>query len=343
MIEDTFGRPLGSLRVSVTDRCNLRCRYCMPEEEYVWLPRQSILTFEETRRLVGIFTNLGVSKVRITGGEPLMRQDLASLVAMLRENPAIADLAMTTNAVLLREQAQALAAAGLHRLTISLDTLRPERFRQFAGRARHDQVLAGIAAAAEAGFTGTKLNVVVMRGFNDDEVPELIAFGRDRGLEVRFIEYMDVGGATQWTAEDVVGREEILELIGRRWGRAEPVVDRAGAGLRAPADRYRLPDGTVFGVIASTTAPFCAACDRSRVTADGVWFLCLYGVDGVDLKEPMRSGATDSELEERIRSVWRDRSDRGAEERLGVAERGPLYLLQGLRQDPHREMHTRGG
>ncbi len=340
MIRDTLDRPLGSLRISVTDRCNLRCRYCMPEEEYVWLPRASILSFEEMVRVAALFTGLGVDRVRITGGEPLLRHDLPRLVSMLRANPALRDLAMTTNAVLLRRHAAALHTAGLDRLTISLDTLRPDRFAAFAGRARHHDVIDGIAAAADVGFTGTKLNSVVVRGVNDDEIEDLLAFGRAHQLEVRFIEYMDVGGATHWSLDQVVSRDEILSRIERAFGpaQAEPLDNH-----RAPADRFRLADGTAFGIIASTTAPFCRDCDRSRVTADGVWFLCLYATTGVDLKQMLRAGASDAELLDAIQSTWTARVDRGAEERLGVADRGPLYQVTGLRQDPHREMHTRGG
>src|SRR5256884_3669425 len=193
---DTFGRALASLRLSVTDRCNLRCRYCMPEDEYVWLPRTAILTFEEIERLVALFAGLGVHKVRLTGGEPLLRHDLATLVTMIARNPQIRDLAMTTTGLLLAKHAAALRAAGLQRVTVSLDTLRPERMRAFAKSARHADVLDGIAAARQAGFAKLKLNAVVIRGFNDDELVDLIEFGRRHGAEVPFIGHMDVGGAT---------------------------------------------------------------------------------------------------------------------------------------------------
>src|SRR6267143_235500 len=192
---DQLGRPLRSLRVSVTDRCNLRCNYCMPQEEYVWLPREELLTFEEIARLVAVFTSLGVEDVRLTGGDPLLRRDLGSLVRLLAANPRIRDLAMTTNGVLFAENAEELRAAGLHRVTLSLDTLRPERFLALTGRDMHAQVLAGIAAARQAGFGKLKLDTVVLRGFNDDELADLIEFGRLAEAEVRFIEYMDVGGA----------------------------------------------------------------------------------------------------------------------------------------------------
>jgi cyclic pyranopterin phosphate synthase len=338
---DTLSRPLGSLRISVTDRCNLRCRYCMPEAEYVWLPRESILTFEEITRLARIFTRLGAGKVRLTGGEPLLRHDLAELVRLLRADQAIRDLALTTNGLLLARQARDLRAAGLHRLTVSLDTLRPERMLEFARSARHDDVLNGITAARRAGFERIKINCVVIRGYNDDELIDLIEFGRAHDAEIRFIEYMDVGGATQWSMSQVVSQLEMLQRLSARYGTIEPVVE-TGIPV-APAERFRLPDGTRFGIIASTTAPFCRSCDRSRLTADGTWFLCLYATRGVDLREPLRVGATDAELEALIRGPWEARTDRGAEERLAMPERSALYRLEGLRADPHREMHTRGG
>ena len=340
MVNDAFGRPLASLRLSLTDRCNLRCRYCMPEEEYVWLPRASILAFEEIERLVRIFGGLGTRKVRLTGGEPLLRRDVPSLVKLLAANAAISDVALTTNGLMLAGQAGPLKQAGLHRVTVSLDTLKPDRFEAYTRSPRHADVLAGIAAAREAGFRRLKLNTVVVRGYNDDEVGDLIEFGRSRGAEVRFIEYMDVGGATRWTMDQVVSRREMLETIAARYGAVQPVPDETGA---APAERFRLPDGTVFGIIASTTAPFCRSCDRSRITADGTWYLCLYAERGINLKDPLRQGASDADIAELITSAWRSRADRGAEERLALAARSPLYPVESLRRDPHREMHTRGG
>ena len=339
MIPDRLDRPLGSLRVSVTDRCNLRCRYCMPEKEYVWLPKQSILTFEEITRLVRVFASLGVEKVRLTGGEPLLRHDLPALTAMVARIDGVRDLAMTTNGLLLAKQAEALRRAGLGRVTVSLDTLQPQRMRDLARSDRHADVLAGIAAARAAGFR-VKLNTVVMRGVNDDELVDLIEFARANQAEVRFIEYMDVGGATGWSAEQVVSQREILEVLSARYGPIAPVTT---GDISAPAERFRLGDGATFGIVASTTAPFCRSCDRSRLTADGTWLLCLYAERGTDLREPLRNGASDVELADLIASTWRGRSDRGAEERLGVADRAPLYQVDGLRADPHREMHTRGG
>ena len=339
MITDKLRRPLGSLRVSVTDRCNLRCRYCMPEQDYVWLPKQSILTFEEIARLVSVFTSLAVEKIRLTGGEPLLRHDLASLTTMLARIDGVRDLAMTTNGLLLAKHAEPLRRAGLGRVTVSLDTLRPTRMRDLARSDRHADVLAGIAAARAAGFP-LKLNTVVIRGVNEDELVDLIEFARAHDAEVRFIEYMDVGGATGWSAEQVFSQREIIDVVSARYGPIAPVT---AGGLSAPAERFRLPDGTTFGIVASTTAPFCRSCDRSRLTADGTWFLCLYAERGIDLREPLRKGASDAELAELIASTWRGRADRGAEERLGLANRTPLFQVEGLRADPHREMHTRGG
>src|SRR6266704_4559668 len=280
VIHDTLRRPLASLRLSVTDRCNLRCRYCMPEVDYAWLPRTSILTFEEIKRLTGVFASLGVHKVRLTGGEPLLRHDLSTLVAMIARHPLIRDLAITTNGLLLGKQAAELRTAGLQRVTVSLDTLRPERMLAFAKSARHADVLEGIAAARQAGFARLKLNAVVIRGFNDDELTDLIEFARAHDAEVRFIEYMDVGGATRWSRDQVVSQREMLDVFARA---------------------------------------------------------------GIDLRAPLRRGAPDEELASLIRETWQGRTDRGAEERLGVADRGALYRIESLRADPHREMHTRGG
>jgi cyclic pyranopterin phosphate synthase len=338
-IADAFGRPLRNLRVSVTDRCNLRCQYCMPEEHYVWLPRADILSFEEIGRLVDCFTDLGVDRVRLTGGEPLMRHDLPLLVRQLAAKPALRDLALTSNGVLLAEQAAALAAAGLHRVTVSLDTLRPDRFQALTRRAGLDQVLNGIAAAGAAGLRPLKLDTVVMRGINDDELVDLIEYGKTVAAEVRFIEYMDVGGATHWSAERVYPRAAILDDLARRYGAIAALREESAA----PAERYRLPDGTVFGIIASTTAPFCRACDRARLTADGMWYLCLYARAGIDLRAALRRGATREELAALITAGWQARHDRGAEERVVHRDRAPLLPASELRKDPHLEMHTRGG
>ncbi|MEP7176771.1 MAG: GTP 3',8-cyclase MoaA [Gemmatimonadales bacterium] len=339
MPTDTLGRPLRNLRISVTDRCNMRCRYCMPEAEYVWLPRESILTFEELDRLAGIFAGLGVRKIRLTGGEPLLRHDLPTLVRLLDRHEAIGDLALTTNGILLARSAEALRAAGLRRVTVSLDTLRPDRMEAFARSPRHADVLEGITAATGAGFDSVKLNCVVIRGYNEDEVLDLLAFGDAQGVEVRFIEYMDVGGATQWDQGKVVSQRELLAAVAARHGPVTPLDETDWA----PAERFRLPGGTTFGVIASTTAPFCRTCDRARLTADGTFFLCLYGERGLDVRELLRGGASDDEIAGRLGDAWRTRADRGAELRASLADRGVLHQLESLRADPRREMHTRGG
>lgn len=340
---DRLGRPLGSLRLSVTDRCNLRCRYCMPEEHYTWLPRASILTFEELTRLAAVFASLGVRKLRLTGGEPMLRQDLPALVAMLATVPGIEDVAMTTNGVLLAPAAEALAAAGLRRVTVSLDTLRPERLVAFARSSRHADVIDGIRAASRAGLGPLKLNSVVVRGFNDDEVLDLLEFARAEGAELRYIEYMDVGGATRWSMDEVVTRADLLARIAARYGPVTALPRDDVAGATAPAERFALPDGTRFGIIASVTEPFCRTCDRSRITADGTWYTCLYADQGVDLREPLRTGATDVAIAEVVRRTWSARTDRGAEARLAEHQRTVLYRIESLRADPRREMHTRGG
>jgi GTP 3',8-cyclase len=339
VIRDTFARPLRNLRLSVTDRCNLRCAYCMPEEEYAWLPRADILTFEETARLIDVFADLGVDKVRLTGGEPLLRKDLAHLVKLIAAESRIRDLAITTNGILLGPQAQALRDAGIHRVTVSLDTLRPDRFQALTRRDSFAQVLEGIETVRAMGWPGLKLDTVVMRGVNDDELVDLMEFARRKSAEIRFIEYMDVGGATRWSMDKVVSRAEILERLSARYGRIEDIVEASSA----PADRFRLADGLTFGIISSTTAPFCSSCDRSRLTADGQWLLCLYATTGVDLRKPLRDGHSKAEIIDLIRSAWIARQDRGAEDRLMLTDRQPLIQITELRAKPHLEMHTRGG
>ena len=310
----------------------------MPEEDYLWLPREDILQFEEIERLVDQFLALGVEKVRLTGGEPLLRRELPDLVGRLSRKTAIRDLAMTTNAVLLAPAVHDLKRAGLHRLTISLDTLQRDRFVKLARFDELPRVLGGIDAAVDV-FPGFKLDTVIMRGVNDDELIPLLDFAKARGAEIRYIEYMDVGGATNWSMSQVVSRQEMLTRIAAHYGPVEPLREASSA----PADRYRLPDGTVFGIIASTTEPFCRSCDRSRLTADGVWYLCLYAARGVDLRGPLRGGVSDEALRDLITSVWHARTDRGAENRLDMRERSPLIPLKALKRDPHLEMHTRGG
>ncbi|MGE0444577.1 MAG: GTP 3',8-cyclase MoaA [Vicinamibacterales bacterium] len=335
---DRHERPLRNLRLSVTDRCNLRCSYCMPEPEYVWLPREDILHFEEIERIVDAFTAQGVEKVRLTGGEPLLRRGLPDLVARLAARPAITDLALTTNGVLLAAQAAALRDAGLHRITVSLDTLQPDRFERLTRADELARVRDGIDEAA-AVFGGLKLDSVIIRGVNDDELVALLEFGRERHAEVRFIEYMDVGGATHWSMDRVVSCREMLARLEAHYGPIAPLRESSSA----PAARYRLPDGRVFGIIASTTEPFCRDCDRSRLTADGLWYLCLYGTHGVDLRRALREGRPGEAIAALIGATWEARTDRGAEHRLAAGARTPLIAVDSLRRDPHLEMHTRGG
>ncbi|MGH9321615.1 MAG: GTP 3',8-cyclase MoaA [Vicinamibacteria bacterium] len=339
-VEDRLGRPLRSLRVSVTDRCNLRCHYCMPEKDYVWLPRADLLSFEETARVVGVFAGLGVDKVRLTGGEPLLRRSLPDLVRLLSAESRLREVALTTNGLLLLEQAKPLRAAGLARVTVSLDTLKPERFREISRRDGLEDVLSGIEAARSVGLSELKLDSVIVRDMNDDEVPDLIGFAKSVSAEVRFIEYMDVGGATRWSPERVFGKSEILNLVEERFGGPIAPIDLESW---APAKRYRLPDGTVFGIIASTTEPFCRTCDRSRLTADGLFYSCLYAQKGLDLRARLRGGASDEDIRDLLESAWRGREDRGAEIRRELAERDALLQVERLRKDPHLEMHTRGG
>jgi cyclic pyranopterin phosphate synthase len=339
MLLDTAARPLRNLRLSVTDRCNLRCEYCMPEETYVWLPREDLLRFGETRALVDVFIALGVDKVRLTGGEPLLRRELPRLVGMLAERPGLKDIALTTNGVLLADHAEALAAAGLHRVTVSLDTLRRDRFTRLTRFDALDAVHSGIRSAARV-FGRVKIDTVVIRGVNDDELIDLIEYGKTVNGEVRFIEYMDVGGATRWSPDRVVSRREILDALANQYGHIHPAAQPSSA----PADQFTLSDGTLFGIISSTTAPFCASCDRSRLTADGMWYLCLYATRGIDLRAALRGGASVDELAALVTAGWRRRTDRGAEDRLALGERRAFVPVQDLlRKDPHLEMHTRGG
>jgi GTP 3',8-cyclase len=336
---DRHGRPLRNLRLSVTDRCNLRCAYCMPEESYQWLPKQDLLSFEEIAVLVRAFVDLGVNKLRLTGGEPLLRRDLPELVRHLAAIPQIEDLAMTTNGLLLAEQAGPLLEAGLRRFTISIDSLQPERVKQLTRRDGLADTLRGIEVlqAAIGPDAGTKLDTVVMRGTNDDELVPLLDYARSVGAELRFIEYMDVGGATRWSMDTVVSRAEMLDRLTEAYGPIEAARDADDPA--APADRYRLPDGTLFGIISSTTQPFCGSCDRSRLTADGMWYLCLYARGGHDLRSMLRGGADRATIAAFLSEVWTGRTDRGAEDRLAQDER--VAPVAG--DDPHVEMHTRGG
>jgi cyclic pyranopterin phosphate synthase len=312
----------------------------MPEARYDWVPNPEILTFEEAARVVDAFVSLGVTKVRLTGGEPLLRRDLPVLVGLLAQKP-LEELALTTNGTRLSSLARPLRAAGLSRLTVSLDTLSPTRFLALTKRDQHAQVLAGLDAAAAAGFAGLKLDTVLLRGVNDDELVPMLDFAAARGAEVRFIEYMDVGGATRWAPEKVVPRAEVLARLTRHFGAPPAPLPERGS---APAERFQLPDGRVFGVIASTSQPFCGACDRARLTADGQLLTCLYATRGTDLRALVRSGADAETMARAVAEVWSARRDRGAEERLALRDaRGPLRTAAELAGAPSLQMHRRGG
>ena len=314
-ILDRFRRPLRDLRISVTDRCNFRCPYCMPAEiygeRYEFLPKDSLLTFEEIARLTRVLAALGVVKVRITGGEPLVRAEIDKLIAMLAHTPGIEDVAMTTNAFLLAQFAQKLKDAGLRRVTVSLDSLDEDVFKRMNGRGFGSaRVLEGIEAAREAGLSPIKINAVVQRGVNDHTIVELARFAKERGHIVRFIEYMDVGTLNGWKMDDVVPAEEIIERI-----HAEMPLEPIGANYKGEvALRYGFKDGEgEVGVIASVTKPFCGDCTRMRLSPEGEMVTCLFASSGIDLRTPLRSGATDEELQDIVRGAWGLRDDRYSE------------------------------
>lgn len=321
MLRDTLDRPLHDVRISVTDRCNFRCPYCMPAEvygeSYRFLPRADILTFEEIARLARLFVLLGAAKIRLTGGEPLLRQNLDRLVALLAEIEGLQDLTLTTNGYLLAAQATALRAAGLRRITVSLDSLDPQVFGQMNGRGyTTERVLAGIAAARAAGLWPIKVNCVVQRGVNEHTVVDLAAFCRQEGLTVRFIEYMDVGNLNGWRMDDVVPAADILERLDAVYP-LEPI----GPAYRGEvATRYRYRDGAgEIGIISSVSHPFCGDCTRARLSTDGHLLTCLFATEGVDLRGPLRAGASDDDLLGVIAQTWRDRSDRYSEVRSLLA------------------------
>ncbi len=292
---DPFGRVIRDLRISVTDRCNFRCTYCMPAEGMEWLPRSEVLTFEEIHRVSRIFVErFGVEGIRLTGGEPTVRAHLPMLISQL--SGLGVDLAMTTNGATLRNNAEELRSAGLRRINISLDTLHADRFEQMTRRNELENVLAGIDAAVAAGFSPVKINAVIERGVNDDEIVDLARFGRERGVEVRFIEFMPLDATGHWANDRVVGQDEIVERIAEVF----PLEQMPARGA-APADRWRYLDGAgTVGVIPSVTKPFCGDCDRVRLTAEGQFRTCLFATDEFDLREIMRSGGDDDALAERI-------------------------------------------
>ena len=321
-VQDTFNRPLRDVRISVTDRCNFRCPYCMPAEifgeRYRFLPREELLTFEEIVRLVRIFVELGAVKVRLTGGEPLVRKSIESLVGQLAEVDGIEDLTMTTNAYLLPSMAQTLKDAGLQRVTISLDSLDDEVFRKMNGRNFGvDTVLKGIEAAERVGLTPIKINAVVQRGMNDHTLVDMARHFKERGHILRFIEYMDVGTLNGWRMDDVVPAERIVSMID-----AELPLEPIEANYHGEvARRYRYKDGTgEIGVIASVTQPFCGDCTRLRLSPEGSIVTCLFANVGTDLRGPLRSGASDADLMEIMTRRWRVRDDRYSEERASMTD-----------------------
>ena len=337
MITDKFERPLRDLRISVTDRCNFRCTYCMPAEiygeRYEFLPKEQLLTFEEIVRLAGIMVRLDAVKVRLTGGEPLVRNDIEKLVGMLSQVEGVQDLTMTTNAFLLPKKAQALKDAGLRRVSVSLDTLDDEIFRHMNGRGfGTESVLAGIEAAERAGLMPIKINSVVQRGVNDHTVVDLARYFKERGHIVRFIEYMDVGNRNGWELDHVVPSDEIVSRID-----AEMPLEPIESSYRGEvALRYRYRDGGgEIGIIASVTKPFCGDCTRIRLSPEGSVYTCLFASVGTDLRDLMRDGATDDELEAILRRTWGARVDRYSEERSSMTEE--------LRTQEKVEMYHIGG
>jgi cyclic pyranopterin phosphate synthase len=327
-IADRLKRPLRDLRISVTDRCNLRCGYCMPREvfgrDFVFLDRSQLLSFEEIERLARISAKEGVRKIRLTGGEPLLRADLPRLVAMLARIEGIEDLALTTNGTALGAHACALAEAGLHRVTVSLDALEQDAFESMSDtRLPVGRVLAGIDAAHVAGLRPVKVNMVVRRGVNDHCVQEMAEHFRGRPEELRFIEYMDVGESNGWRLEQVVPASEILASIDARWPLRELPPRRAGE----VASRWAYRDGAgEIGVIHSVTEPFCSGCTRVRLSADGQLYTCLFARRGHDLRAQLRGGASDEQLAERLRGVWTARADRYSEQRAS-----PTHPREGAR------------
>ncbi|BDU75098.1 GTP 3',8-cyclase MoaA [Mesoterricola sediminis] len=316
-VSDSLDRPLRALRISVTDRCNFRCPYCMPRDrfgaDFAFLDRKEVLTFEEIIRLARVFVSAGVEKVRLTGGEPLLRHGLPTLVAGIAGVPGIRDVALTTNGSLLAPQARALREAGLHRLTVSLDSLDPGRFAELSdSTVPLAQVLAGLEAASEAGFRPVKLNCVLRRGVNEEDILPLAAFARERGHTLRFIEYMDAGTGNGWRLDQVVPAREVAARVSARW----PLARRACPKGNCVAQHWVYADGAgELGLIASVTEPFCRGCDRARLSASGVLYTCLFAAQGLDLKGPLRAGASDADLRALIAEGWRRRDDRYSERR----------------------------
>jgi cyclic pyranopterin phosphate synthase len=325
-LADTLARPLRDLRISVTDRCQFRCTYCMPREifgrDFVFLPREQLLTFEELARLARVFAGLGVRKLRLTGGEPLLRRDLDKLVAMLAAVDGVQDIALTTNGALLAGKASALAAAGLRRVTVSLDSLADAVFMTLNdARFPVARVLEAIAAAAAAGLAPVKVNMVVRRRVNEQSVLPMAAHFRHTGHVLRFIEYMDVGTTNGWRLDEVVPAAEIISLLGGQWP-LEPLAPGCPGEVAA---RYRYRDGGgEIGVIASVTQPFCRGCTRARLAADGKLYTCLFAGTGHDLRGLLRAGASDQALREHVAAIWTRRADRYSERRTRQTSRNKV-------------------
>jgi len=312
MLADHYNRLVKDLRISVTDRCNFRCTYCMPLDEYEWINKREILTFEEIARLATALVRLGVEKIRLTGGEPLVRQNLDHLIAKLSAIDGLKDLCLTTNGALLSEKIDDLKRAGLKRVNISVDTLDAEKFKRMTKRGDLGKVLEGIFAAKRGGLHPIKLNTVVERGVNDDDVFDLVEFARENGFSIRFIEYMDVGNSNNWTSQKLVSKKEILEKISTRF----PLKEVGRNNGSAPAVDYEFLDGQGdIGVIASVTEPFCSSCTRMRITADGKLVTCLFSQVGHDVKALLRRGASDQELDDFVTGIWRERKDRYSADR----------------------------
>ena len=321
---DRLHRPLRRLRISVTDRCNLRCTYCMPEDQYNWLKRRDLLTFEEITSLTSEFMALGVNQVRLTGGEPLLRRGLDVLISKLVALPKSPKLAMTTNGSLLEPHATQLRNAGLGHITVSLDTLVSSRYRALTGRDELKAAQQGIRAAQKAGYSSIKLNMVVMRGFNDDELASMLKFAASQGAELRFIEYMDVGNTNQWKLDEVYPAKKILDTISSHYD-FEPV----DPGYRGEvAARYRYTDIPVeFGLINSITKPFCSDCNRARLSADGKLYTCLFASDGHDLKALVRSQIDEERIVDTISKIWMNRHDRYSEKRAsGIQDSNKIEM-----------------
>ncbi len=325
VLQDSYNRVIDNIRISITDRCNFRCIYCMPRYP-VWMPRPEILTFEEIKRLALIFISLGVKKIRLTGGEPTTRRDLPQLVAMLKSIPDLRDLSLTTNGYLLDRVGREIFDAGLKRINISMDTLKRERFKEITRTDYFDKVLCSIALAKKIGFNPLKVNAVIIRGYNDDEVSDFIVYAKEQGVEIRFIEFMPLDADNIWERKKLFTKKEILDKIQEKFE-----IESMNTDPRDPAKRYRLKDGSaIFGIISSISEPFCFTCNRVRLTADGKLRTCLFSITETDLKTPMRSGASDKE----VRSIIEDR----------VFHKEPGHFVNSDQfKKPDRAMYSIGG